>query len=54
MQAIEIEDVSDCASCTAREIGEADMLTIAKCEVLFDVQCHECGRTFGLLVEEQS
>lgn len=49
-QKIEIEDTSDCETCTKRDEGVLEMLAQVKCDVLTDLQCPECGRTYNLFV----
>lgn len=48
---IEIEDDSDCSTCTRRNADEWEMLRTVKVEALPDVTCPECGRSVTLLVE---
>lgn len=51
LKRLEIEDDSDCATCTKRHEGVMEMLSDVKCDVLSDLTCPECGRTYSLLVQ---
>lgn len=48
---IEIEDDSDCATCTARNESEWEMLKEVRCDCLDGVACPECGREVSIFVE---
>lgn len=48
-----IEDTSDCETCTKRDEGVLEMLAQVKCDVLQDLQCPECGRTYDLFVQAE-
>jgi ssDNA-binding Zn-finger/Zn-ribbon topoisomerase 1 len=54
LQKIEIEDVSDCESCTARHKGILEFLATTKAKVLTDVICSECGRETHIFVADES
>lgn len=52
-QRMEIEDTSDCLTCTRRDIDTFAMLAEVKIAVLDGVTCPECGRTISLVIEEE-
>jgi DNA-directed RNA polymerase subunit RPC12/RpoP len=47
---IQIEDDSDCETCTKRHTDNWERLLAERVKVLEGVSCPECGRSFGLLV----
>lgn len=51
---LEIEDVSDCDSCTERADGTLPMLASVKCKLLTGLTCPDCGRAFALFVEDDA
>lgn len=50
LKRIEIEDVSDCATCTERDRGLLEELASVKMGSLGNAYCVECGREFLVLV----
>ena len=53
LQRIEIEDTSDCETCTARETGTLEYLAEVKCTTIDNVQCQECGREHHIWIPEE-
>lgn len=51
-KAIEIEDTSDCATCTARDDSDLDLMRAVKVRCLGKVPCHECGREYEAIAAE--
>lgn len=51
---LEIEDDSDCATCTARHTGELEFLALVKIKCLGLVPCHECGRMYQAIAAESA
>jgi hypothetical protein len=50
---IEIENVSDCVTCTQRYKDEWDMLTKMRCDLLEGLRCPECGREIDIWIEHE-
>lgn len=53
-QQLEIEDDSDCETCTERQHGILEHLAANKCYVLSNVQCRECGREHNIWISEEN
>jgi hypothetical protein len=53
LKVLEIEDDSDCATCTARHAAEWDLLTSVRCKLLQRVTCQECYRSISIFVVDE-
>lgn len=53
MQAIQIEDSSDCVTCTRRDADLWDLLLEATVKSLGTAWCTECGRNYTVLCEAE-
>lgn len=50
---IEIPDISDCETCQKRHGEQWELLQDERCNLLTDLTCPECGRTYSLFVIEE-
>lgn len=54
LRILEIEDTSDCDTCTRRDADAWELLRTAKADLLTGITCPECGREVDLWVEDMS
>jgi hypothetical protein len=50
---IDIDDDSDCATCTALNELQWEMLQQLRCELLTNLSCPECDREIAIFVEAE-
>lgn len=49
----EVEDISDCETCTKRNRDGWELMQEAECKTLGSAFCQECGRQYAVLAREE-
>lgn len=53
LQRIEIEDRSDCETCTERNKSYLDYMAVTKVKTIGTVWCQECGREYEAIAADE-
>lgn len=53
MMKLKIEDTSDCETCQQRDKDDWELLQSVKIKTIGKAWCHECGRKYTVLSEEE-